>query len=69
MSNISSGCTIVFRIDKLTALREMKLSDCTDRDNNNNVPIVGGIERIRNLSRLQRFHLSSNALTDSDVKD
>ena len=67
MSNINSGPTVVFRIDKLTALRELELWAWTDIENDNSL-IVGGIEGIRSLSRLERLHLSSKAVTDSDVE-
>jgi len=65
--NINSGPAVVFRIDKLTALRELELMDSADRDNGNSLTF-GEIKGIRSLSRLERLHLWSKAVTDSDVE-
>ncbi len=65
--NINSGPAVVFRIDKLTALRELELMDSADRDNGNSLTFEE-TKGIRSLSRLERLHLWSKAVTDSDVR-
>ena len=62
-----SRAPLVFHINKLPALRELELSDRWGDTEGNSTLIVAGIEEMQNASRLERLHLSSNNLTNSDV--
>ncbi len=72
ISDINSGGPLVFHINKLTALRELVLSNWSNPENasmlDNSMLLFGGIEAIQSLSRLEKLALSSSSLSSSDVK-
>ena len=68
MSNINSEPPLGFHISKLTALRELEVSNCNNLQDESML-IVGGVEEIQRLSRLEKLTLSADNLSSSaDIK-
>jgi hypothetical protein len=71
VSTINSGPSdpsLAFRINKLTALRELDLSNLMNRVDGSTLIIVGGLEEIQKLSQLEKLTLSPANLSSSDIQ-
>ncbi len=67
VSNINFDVPPVFHIKKLTALRELELSNWCDKTDRPML-IVDGYEDIQNFTRLERLTFSAANLGNSDIK-